>query len=57
MNKVPVNLPHLQNNFLGSNVDLFSNLEADFEAEMLSPQGKGEPVLNVFHLKITHTKG
>ena len=37
LNKVPLSLPHPQNNFLGSNVDLFSNLEADFEAEMLSP--------------------
>ena len=37
LNKVPLRLPHPQNNFWGSNVDLFSNLEADFEAEMLSP--------------------
>ena len=38
-------------------MDLFSNLNSGFEAEMLSPKGKVEPVLNDFHLKITHAKG
>ena len=37
LNRVPVSLPHPQNNFWGSNVVLFSIPEADFEAEILSP--------------------
>ena len=57
LNKVPLSLPHPQKKIWGSNVDLFSNMEADFEAEMLSAQVKGKSDLNVFHLKITHTKG
>ena len=37
-------------------MDLFSNLEPSFEAELMSPLVKGEPVLNVLHLNITHNK-
>ena len=55
-NKVPLSLPHAQNKFLGQNMDLFSNLEPSFEAELMSPLVKGEPVLNVLHLNITHNK-
>ena len=55
LNKVLVSLPHPQINFLGSNVDLFSNQEADFEAEIISPNGYVGPVLNIFLHKITHT--
>ena len=55
LNKVPVSLPHPQNNFLGSNVDLFSNQEADFEVEIISPNGYVGSVLNIFLPKITHT--
>ena len=40
---------------MGSNVDLFSNQEADFEAENLSPNGDVGSVLNIFLHKITHT--
>ena len=38
-------------------MDLFSNMQADFEAKMLSPQGQNRSILNYFNLKITHTKG
>ena len=53
--KVPVSFLHPQNNFLGSNVDLFSNQEADFEVEIISPNGYVGSVLNIFLPKITHT--
>ena len=36
-------------------MDLFSNQEADFEAENLSPNGYVGSVLNIFLQKITHT--
>ena len=56
LNKVPESLSHPQINFLRSNVDLFSNQEADFDAENLSPNGYvGSVVLNIFLHKITHT--
>ena len=55
LNKVPVSLPNPQINFLGSNVDLFSNQEADFEVEIISPNGYVGSVLNIFLPKITHT--
>ena len=55
LNKVLVSLPHPQINFLGSNVDLFTNQEADFEVEIISPNGYVGSVLNIFLHKITHT--
>ena len=53
LNKGPVSLPHPKNNCLVSNVDLFSNQEADFEAEITGPNGYVGSVLNIFLNKIT----
>ena len=55
LNKVPLNIPHPENNFWGSNVVLFSNQEADFEAEILSPNCTVGSNLTSFLHKITHT--
>ena len=54
LNKVPVSFPHPQNNFWRSNVVLFSNQEANFEAEILSPNGWVGSILISFLHKITH---
>ena len=55
LNKIPESFPHPQNNFWGSNGDLFSNQEANFEAEITSPNVYVGSVLNIFLHKITHT--
>ena len=54
LNKVPVSFPHPQNNFWGSNMVLFSIPEADFEAEILSPNDWVGSILISFPYKITH---
>ena len=55
LNKIPESFPHPQNNFWGSNGNLFSNQEANFEAEITSPNVYVGSVLNIFLHKITHT--
>ena len=55
LNRVPVTLPHPRNNFGGLNVVLFSIPEADFEAEILSPNDWVGSILISFLHKITHS--